>query len=294
MSKLAPTPEQLANIVNSGVEFFVQVSEAAKVHGVEPPPLTAVALAIRRANLHFRWSEWERAMNPCRQPFGDDGVGVRGWPDGMRLAQALCDLYSIRKEIVQHWGLEAAIGFDGPVSYASGPAEENEDAPVPSASRLHLVKPLGWPPPIPLDWLRQAWCSLQQIAELVEREQASRRGEGHHPTDQNQQAAPSAAGPNTEVAPALLGGDHQRQGTPPAAGVVERKQKQTLALACLLRIGPNATRIAREVGVPRGTLLGWPEFRQYYDQMKIDQQAARESRGRGRRAGKRDFEVDAH
>jgi hypothetical protein len=59
-----------------------------------------------------------------------------------------------------------------------------------------------------------------------------------------------------------------------------------------MTVGPNATRIAREVGVPRGTLLGWPEFRERYDRMKADGEAAKWSRRRGRRAGDRDFEAD--
>jgi hypothetical protein len=72
----------------------------------------------------------------------------------------------------------------------------------------------------------------------------------------------------------------------------ERRTKVTRALACLLTIGPNATRIAKEIGVPRGTLLGWPAFRERYNQMKTNIEAAKSGRRRGRRAGDRDFEVD--
>ena len=71
----------------------------------------------------------------------------------------------------------------------------------------------------------------------------------------------------------------------------ERKRQVTHALACLLTFGPNASRIAKEVGVPRTTLLGWTEFRERYDQVKADSKLAKGSRRRGRRAG-RDFEVD--
>jgi hypothetical protein len=72
----------------------------------------------------------------------------------------------------------------------------------------------------------------------------------------------------------------------------ERRKKLTHALACLLTIGPNAARIAREVDVPRGTLLGWPDFRERYDQMKADRDLAKRSRRHGRRAGDRNFEAD--
>jgi hypothetical protein len=72
----------------------------------------------------------------------------------------------------------------------------------------------------------------------------------------------------------------------------ERQNKVIHALACLATIGPNATHIAKEVGVPRGTLLGWPEFRERYDQAKTDSELKKRSRRRGRRSGDRDFEAN--
>jgi transposase-like protein len=65
-----------------------------------------------------------------------------------------------------------------------------------------------------------------------------------------------------------------------------------MALAELLVNGPNASQIARRIGVPRTTLLGWPTFREHYDRAKQDQEVARRSRRHGRRAGERDFEVE--
>lgn len=70
-----------------------------------------------------------------------------------------------------------------------------------------------------------------------------------------------------------------------------RKNKETLALAALLTIGPNATQIAKQIGVPRGTLLGWDTFREKYDAAKADAEARKIGRQRGRRAGNGDFEV---
>ena len=69
--------------------------------------------------------------------------------------------------------------------------------------------------------------------------------------------------------------DVQRAAKAPAGGnerisVEPKIDKKTQAIAALLIIGPNASKIAESVGVPRGTLLGWPEFRQRYDQVKAD------------------------
>jgi hypothetical protein len=83
---------------------------------------------------------------------------------------------------------------------------------------------------------------------------------------------------------------------PRAGGPMRPEQpqpdKRTLALAALARIGPNVAKIAREINVPRTTLLGWPTFRQALDKMRATGEKARRSRRRGRRAGDRDFEVE--
>ncbi len=55
-----------------------------------------------------------------------------------------------------------------------------------------------------------------------------------------------------------------------SATATQNMDKKTQALAALLTIGPNASRIARTIGVPRSTLLGWPVFRLRYDQVKAD------------------------
>lgn len=72
----------------------------------------------------------------------------------------------------------------------------------------------------------------------------------------------------------------------------DRSTLERLALAELILIGPNATKIAAKVGVPRGTLLGWPTFRDAYDRAKVGREANKRSRRRGRRAGDRDFVTD--
>ena len=71
----------------------------------------------------------------------------------------------------------------------------------------------------------------------------------------------------------------------------DREEKVRAALAALLTIGPNATRIADAVGVPRTTLLGWETFRLHYDRAKRDAEARKTAR-RGNRTGASDFEAD--
>jgi hypothetical protein len=68
--------------------------------------------------------------------------------------------------------------------------------------------------------------------------------------------------------------------------------KESLALSWLVRGETNLSRIAKKIGVPRTNLYGWPRFQKYYRQMKAQQEQAKRSRRRGRRAGDRDFEVD--
>ncbi len=68
----------------------------------------------------------------------------------------------------------------------------------------------------------------------------------------------------------------------------DREALERAALAALLTVGPNASEIARQVGVPRGTLLGWPIFRAHYDRVKADAEANRNNR-RGSRSGSSDF-----
>jgi hypothetical protein len=72
----------------------------------------------------------------------------------------------------------------------------------------------------------------------------------------------------------------------------ERGLKERLALAELLLHGPNATRIARSIGVPRPTLLGWPKFREHYDRLKQKQQEEKEERRRRLLRGDQDEDED--
>jgi hypothetical protein len=78
---------------------------------------------------------------------------------------------------------------------------------------------------------------------------------------------------------------------PPAVPTAERPDPLDHALALLLTVGPNAKKIAREVGVPLSTLRGWPKFREHYSQLRAAGERAKRGRPRGRRAGGRDFEV---
>ena len=72
---------------------------------------------------------------------------------------------------------------------------------------------------------------------------------------------------------------------PPATDI----NQETLALACLARIGANVAEIARQVGVPRATLYGWPKFKEALGRFRDQEAQARQGRRRGRRAGNRDF-----
>jgi hypothetical protein len=74
-------------------------------------------------------------------------------------------------------------------------------------------------------------------------------------------AVPTAGGASTVAATA----PNNEQ-----VAVVVTADKKTQAIAALLTIGPNVSKIARTIGVPRTTLLGWPEFRLRYDQVKAD------------------------
>ncbi len=60
---------------------------------------------------------------------------------------------------------------------------------------------------------------------------------------------------------------------------LERATLLRLALAELLLTGPNVKRIAEKIGVPRTTLLGWPDFVEHLDRAR----AAAETRKRGRK-----------
>jgi hypothetical protein len=49
---------------------------------------------------------------------------------------------------------------------------------------------------------------------------------------------------------------------------------ETVAIAMLLTLGPNANAIAEELRIPRTTLLGWPKFKRHYDQMRTQRLSA--------------------
>jgi hypothetical protein len=103
--------------------------------------------------------------------------------------------------------------------------------------------------------------------------------------------SPSHAASGWGRRPAFPSNDPDRNptGRTPSRPRNDRIDKERQALAALLTIGPNVSRIAREVGVPRTTLLGWPQFRECYERAKEDAERRRRSL-RGRRAGDRDFE----
>lgn len=56
--------------------------------------------------------------------------------------------------------------------------------------------------------------------------------------------------------------------------------KETLAIAALLTIGPNVSRIAIAVGVPRTTLLGWQQFREQLAKVRAASEREKQSRRR--------------
>jgi hypothetical protein len=85
--------------------------------------------------------------------------------------------------------------------------------------------------------------------------------------DYHSPAVPEAVQPKIQVSPP----DHK-----------------ALAMALLFTVGPNAKAISDKIGVPRTTLLGWPDFKAAYDKVKADKQATTESRRRRLRKGDED------
>jgi hypothetical protein len=105
-------------------------------------------------------------------------------------------------------------------------------------------------------------------------------------------AAPLVSHPEGEPPVALSAAETQTSNRVEGAG--DRDIKERMALAELLLIGPNATKIAQKIGVKRTTLLGWQTFRENYDRAKQNSEVAKQSRRRGRRAGDRVFDTDVN
>jgi hypothetical protein len=70
------------------------------------------------------------------------------------------------------------------------------------------------------------------------------------------------------------------------------EDKVLRALALLAQIGPNASEIARKVGMPRTTLLSHRSFKDALELMRARGEAARRTRRTGKRVGERDFTTD--
>jgi hypothetical protein len=83
-----------------------------------------------------------------------------------------------------------------------------------------------------------------------------------------------------------------RDGLAEKKGQAQRPDMEILALACLATLGPNLTEIAKQLGVPRTTLYGWPKFLARYEAARNAGAKAKRQRPRGRRAGARDFEAE--
>jgi hypothetical protein len=79
---------------------------------------------------------------------------------------------------------------------------------------------------------------------------------------------------------------------PPHVTEIDRREDRVIlvrmAQAELLIEGPNASKIAGKIGVPRTTLLGWPEFREYYERAKERLRADMDARRKRLRRGDED------
>lgn len=92
------------------------------------------------------------------------------------------------------------------------------------------------------------------------------------------------------IAEAILAG-HGPPRDSPASSEGPAPDREVHAIAALVTLGPNVSAIAREVGVPRSTLYGWPKF---MASLARCQQSAESFRGRIPRGSKStDREVEA-
>lgn len=66
---------------------------------------------------------------------------------------------------------------------------------------------------------------------------------------------------------------------------VDRLALENAAIAMLMAVGPNVSKIAKEMGVPRATLYGWSRFREVLDRTSSQGEAARNRRRGGRDRG---------
>ena len=67
---------------------------------------------------------------------------------------------------------------------------------------------------------------------------------------------------------------------PPAVPEID---KETAAIAALLTVGPNVSKISRIVGVPRTTIYSWPKFREALARIDASGAARRGAMPRGRK-----------
>ena len=75
--------------------------------------------------------------------------------------------------------------------------------------------------------------------------------------------------------------DHDATITDPAPITLPDKETHAVSLLLDPRFGPNAKKIAEEIGVPRTTLISWPRFELAYRRMKADCEQQKQSRRKG-------------
>src|SRR5947209_8377664 len=179
---LTPTQAQLAAILEQTESFLNFLRDAGLIEGEKVPPVPQSTIPYRKAQAVYKWSEWEKNLNPSNAPFGSPptGLAAGGWPDWQALHYALVDLHALRVELITHWGLaplvgaktlrfsveaigkpgggEKAVFIQGEV----GPASGTSSVPV------RLEKPLDWPRPVPLDWRKQCRYVVKRIGKVME------------------------------------------------------------------------------------------------------------------------------
>src|SRR5947209_2362449 len=100
--RLIPTREHLTAVVETTESFLEYLRDAALIEGDETPPIPESSIAYRKSNAAYKWSEWERVMNPSNTFFGAPPTEViaGGWPDWQALHYVLVDLHALRSELI--------------------------------------------------------------------------------------------------------------------------------------------------------------------------------------------------
>jgi hypothetical protein len=194
---LPPHDQFFPDVIGRGCHFLERLKEAGLVLGVEPPPLSEKFAVVRFAMVFPAWSEWEYSLNPHLSKVAGPCINPRVWKLPVLLFEALAELYTVREDLIRHWGLEPAIGQSSFNFNICGTSEKVEEhLPSPRQGPAPLVKPHGWPPPNPLKLFRRAEYCLYRISELyhvwtLSMAPAQNGSGGDHKTEWSLSHAPS-------------------------------------------------------------------------------------------------------